>query len=97
MTDMIRKMISKQTGKPVSDIAVVYLTACTSSKSETSAAIKMKDIGICLKDRAFSILGAFSSVIITKRSPLKQLHIWGESERFLSTPIENSMGPKGGT
>jgi NADH dehydrogenase/NADH:ubiquinone oxidoreductase subunit G len=43
MTDMIRKMISKQTGKPVSDIAVVYLTACTSSKSETSAAIKMKD------------------------------------------------------
>jgi len=43
MSQIAREMVSKQTGKPVSDIAVVYLTSCTASKNETSAALKTKE------------------------------------------------------
>ncbi|MCX6223706.1 MAG: 2Fe-2S iron-sulfur cluster-binding protein [Bacteroidia bacterium] len=45
MTHLLRGMISKQTGKPRSDIAIVYLTSCTASKNETCAALKMKEPG----------------------------------------------------
>jgi NADH dehydrogenase/NADH:ubiquinone oxidoreductase subunit G len=43
MTQMLREMISKQTGRSASEIVIVYLTACTASKNETFAALKMKE------------------------------------------------------
>ncbi|MFA6481298.1 MAG: [Fe-Fe] hydrogenase large subunit C-terminal domain-containing protein [Bacteroidales bacterium] len=43
MASMIREMISQRTGKPLSDINIVYLTSCTASKNETIAALKIKD------------------------------------------------------
>jgi len=43
MTRVLRELIGKQTGKPVSDIYVVYLTACTASKNDTSVALKIRE------------------------------------------------------
>jgi iron only hydrogenase large subunit-like protein len=43
MTQLLREMISKQTGKPIPDISIVYLTSCTAAKNETSAALRMKE------------------------------------------------------
>jgi NADH dehydrogenase/NADH:ubiquinone oxidoreductase subunit G len=41
MTHLLKKVISKQIGKEPEDIVIVHLTACTASKSETSAALKI--------------------------------------------------------
>lgn len=43
MTRMLREKVAGQTGRPHADISVVYLTACTSSKDESLAALKKKD------------------------------------------------------
>lgn len=42
MTPVLREMIVRQTGKAAADVSVVYLTACTASKNETSEALKTK-------------------------------------------------------
>ncbi len=45
MAHLLREMTSKQTGKEVSDISIVYLTSCTAAKNDTSAALKIKESG----------------------------------------------------
>jgi iron only hydrogenase large subunit-like protein len=42
MCQFLREMISKQTGRPVSDVSIVYLTSCIAAKNETAMALKMK-------------------------------------------------------
>lgn len=42
MSQLIREMICRQTGKSATDIQIVYLTSCVASKNETSAALKTK-------------------------------------------------------
>lgn len=44
MTQLVRDLVSRQSGKPSSDISIVYISACTAAKNETSAALKTKDL-----------------------------------------------------
>jgi iron only hydrogenase large subunit-like protein len=42
MTGIVRDLVGKQSGIPISDISVVYLTSCTASKTETAGGHNLK-------------------------------------------------------
>jgi len=61
MTHLLREKVSKQTGRPVSDIVIVHLTSCITAKDETVAASKKKDPD-CFPDFALSTREVFRLV-----------------------------------
>jgi iron only hydrogenase large subunit-like protein len=45
MSHLLRQQISSQTGKPVSDISIVFLSPCTAAKNETASALRLREPG----------------------------------------------------
>ena len=45
MAHLLRELTCNQTGKSKSDVSIVYLTSCTASKNETTAAMRIKGSG----------------------------------------------------
>jgi len=79
MTQMVRKLISGQTKRPETDIQVVYLTACTATKNETAAALKIRDNG------------SFPDFSLTTREVFRLIRLFGIQVENLGTEYQEDL------
>lgn len=79
MTRLIRENIGHQTGRPPSDISVVFITACTSSKNETLEALKIKESGY------------FPDYSLTTREIFRLLRLFGIQIESLNPDFQEDM------